>query len=67
MGGLVEESTSGTADELVGCREADGGLYGGRGAYICWHPGETTVKLDGDFTADELRAIAAYMSRPKEG
>lgn len=45
---------------LAGWREADGGLYS-EGTYICWHPGETTVKLDGDFTADELRAIAAHM------
>lgn len=61
MGGLVEESTASAADELAGCREADGGLYSDGMCYICWHLGETTVKLDGDFTADELRAIATHM------
>lgn len=46
---------------LADYREADGGLYSDGMCYICWHLGETTVKLDGDFTADELMAIAAHM------
>jgi hypothetical protein len=39
----------------------DGGLYG-MGPYLRWEPGQTSATLDGEFTADELRAIADYMA-----
>lgn len=41
--------------------KADGHLYG-LGAYLSWHSlSANRATLDGDFTADELEAIAWWM------
>ena len=45
--------------------QPDGGLYWLAG-YVSWNVGDRRVTLDGDFTPDELSAIADYMeSKPK--
>lgn len=38
----------------------DGHLYD-LGWYLCWWPDEEKACLDGEFTADELEAIANHM------
>ena len=40
--------------------QPDGGLYWLRG-YLSWNVGGRRVTIDGDFTPDELSAIADYM------
>lgn len=47
-------------DAVKECVEADGGLYS-LGWYLAWSAGETDARLDGDFTADDLRTIADHM------
>lgn len=50
-----------TAKEiLAGCIEADDTLYN-LGKYLRWEPCERAVTLDGQFTADQLEAIAWWM------
>ena len=45
--------------------QPDGGLYWLAG-YVSWNVGDRRVTIDGDFTPDELRAIADHMeSKPK--
>ena len=43
----------------------DGGLCQRDTRTIIWYPGESTVRLSGDFDAEELEAVAEYMK--KEG
>jgi hypothetical protein len=40
----------------------DGGLYN-LGWYLSWVPGSNRAALDGEFTADELEAIACWMRK----
>jgi hypothetical protein len=40
--------------------QPDGGLYWLAG-YLSWNVGDRKVTIDGDFTPDELRAIADHM------
>lgn len=40
--------------------EGDNGLYS-CGWYLAWSPHENTACLDGDFTAEDLEAIAWWM------
>lgn len=40
--------------------KADGSLYD-LGWYLSWERGDKHAVLDGDFTADELEAIAKHM------
>jgi hypothetical protein len=42
--------------------QPDGGLYWLAG-YLSWNAGDRKVTIDGDFTPDELRAIADHMDR----
>jgi len=42
----------------------DGGLFD-LGWYLGWNKGNKTACLDGDFTADELEAIAWWMKNKK--
>lgn len=44
--------------------ERDNGLFC-CGHYLAWTPGETTVRLDDDFEADELEAIVWWMRNIK--
>jgi hypothetical protein len=50
---------------LGGWIQEDGRLYS-VGAYLAWRAGDDCATLDGDFTADELEAIAWWM-RNTEG
>jgi hypothetical protein len=43
-----------------GVIQPDGGLYD-LGWYLAWTPGDKRARLDGEFTAQELRAIADHM------
>lgn len=51
--------------------QPDGGLYDtshdASHDYLKWKPGDDTATLDGDFTADELEAIADHMRRHSRG
>lgn len=38
------------------------GRFGFNDAYVWWPEGSETVRLDGDFTANQLRDIADYMA-----
>jgi hypothetical protein len=40
--------------------QPDGGLHWLAG-YVSWNVGDRRVTIDGDFTPDELRAIADHM------
>ena len=46
--------------------QPDGGLYWLRG-YLSWNVGGRRVTIDGDFTPDELRAIADHMESKLKG
>ena len=46
--------------------QPDGGLYWLAG-YVSWNVGGRRVTLDGDFTPDELRAIADHMESKLKG
>ena len=47
--------------------QPDGGLFD-LGWYLAWSPGHDTATLDGEFTADDLIAIAEHMKKiEKEG
>lgn len=50
------------ADHVGEWRNSDGGL-GSNMPYVAWAPGDKDAQLDGEFTADELRAIADFMER----
>lgn len=43
----------------------DGSFYS-LGYYGLWSPGDDTATLDGEFTADELEAVAVVMRHNKE-
>jgi hypothetical protein len=49
---------------LNGLISSDDGLYN-ISTYILWHVDSNLVCLDGDFTADELEAIAFWMRAKK--
>ena len=42
--------------------QPDGGLYWLSG-YLSWNVGDRRVTIDGDYTAEELRAIAGHMDK----
>jgi hypothetical protein len=42
--------------------QPDGGLYWLAG-YLSWNVGDRKVTIDGDYTAEELRAIADHMGK----
>jgi hypothetical protein len=42
--------------------QPDGGLHWLAG-YVSWNVGDRRVTIDGDFTPDELRAIADHVER----
>jgi hypothetical protein len=46
--------------------QPDGGLHWLAG-YVSWNVGDRRVTIDGNFTPDELRAIADYMDRAGKG
>lgn len=48
-----------TIDEI---KTPTGGLFS-LGGYVSWEPGDKTITLDGEFTADELRALAEHMDK----
>ena len=48
------------AIEALGASVVEAGLYD-LGWYLSFSNGETTAKLDGDFSAEDLEAIAVYM------
>ena len=50
----------GVEPTVLAAMAKEGGLYN-LGWYLAWTPGDKNATLDGDFTADELRSIAAYM------
>lgn len=53
--------TESRARELLsGAVDKDGGLYN-LGWYLGWTPGESDATLDGQFTADDLEAVAWWM------
>ena len=52
----LAQATEHLKDEL----QPDGGLYS-VGWYLGWPVNDSTAILDGDFTADDLEAIAVYM------
>lgn len=45
---------------LADAVQPDGGLYS-LGWYLAWTPGRESACLDGDFTANQLRAIADWI------
>ena len=45
---------------LAGVIQPNGGLYS-LGWYLHWNVGSNTATLDGEFTADDLEAIASHM------
>jgi len=45
--------------------QSDGSLYS-LGWYLCWNAGDDKAVLDGDFTADDLEAIAFWMRKYKD-
>lgn len=45
---------------LEGAISTDGGLHS-LGWYLAWNPGRENATLDGEFTADDLEAIAWWM------
>ena len=51
--------------EILNYTTPDGGLCQRDTRTIIWYPGESTVRLSGDFDAEELEAVAEYMK--KEG
>jgi hypothetical protein len=46
--------------------QPDGGLHWLAG-YVSWNVGDRRVTIDGDFTPDELRAIADHMESKLKG
>jgi hypothetical protein len=53
------------ARELLGdAIKSDNGLHS-LGWYLAWTPGDKAAVLDGQFTADELEAIAWWMRNRK--
>jgi hypothetical protein len=60
----IEATAAATRPEpqLADWIQPDGGLYDA-GTFIAWKCGDRRATLDGEFTADELAAIAAYMRR----
>lgn len=52
-------------EHLDGLIDEDGALNYLRATMriVRWKPGEATVGLEGDFTSDDLAAIAIYMDR----
>jgi hypothetical protein len=49
-------------DGLGDAVRSDGGLFACKPAWhVSWQPADDYVTLDGDFTADDLEAIAAHM------
>ena len=57
--GIMDEKTANLIllDEV---KQDDGGLYS-LGWYLNWNIGDKTARLDGPFTAKELKAIAWWM------
>lgn len=51
----------GDGDNII---KKDGGLYS-VGWYLRWDVGDDIALLDGQFTAEDLEAIAFWMRRPK--
>lgn len=49
---------------LEDCVQSDGSLNN-ISWYINWAVGDTFVTLDGDFTAEDLKAIAVHMENTK--
>lgn len=47
---------------LKDCVRHDGGLYS-PGWFLNWQVGDQKATLDGEFTVDELEAIALHMRR----
>ncbi len=47
--------------EVLGRAAREDGSLGSYGWHLSWRPGDETAELDGDFTADELEAIAKWM------
>lgn len=50
----------GNVEGRTGAIHPDGRLYN-LGAYLDWAPGYENATLDGEFTADQLEAIAWWM------
>jgi hypothetical protein len=46
--------------------QPDGGLYWLAG-YLSWNVGDRKVTIDGDYTAEELKAIADHMESKLKG
>jgi hypothetical protein len=46
--------------------QPDGGLYWLAG-YLSWNVGDRKVTIDGNYTAEELRAIADHMESKLKG
>lgn len=53
----LEQATKHLKDKID---PKDGGLYS-LGWYLSWSPTDVDACLDGQFTPDDLEAIAAYM------
>jgi hypothetical protein len=47
--------------EFIASMQQGDDLGPGAGQYVCWINGDPNATLDGDFTADELEAIAWFM------
>jgi hypothetical protein len=61
----VKDMDEHKARELLGKGiQEDGSLYN-LSKYMCWNKGEEVAVLDGEFTADELEAIAYWMRDKK--
>lgn len=58
----IETATTMLADSIQedGTLDQDPGT-GNPGPYIDWRPGNSAITLEGDFTADQLEAIAGWM------
>lgn len=52
-------------EHLAGVVETTHGLYS-PGWYLAWDVGNEKAILDGEFSADDLEAIAVYMRNVKE-
>ena len=65
MPALLRMSLNDAKDHLKDSISEDKGLYN-LGWYLGWNRGSSTAVLDGEFTPDDLLAIATYMMESED-
>lgn len=53
------------AKEILGARVQTDGSLSDMTNYVSWSPGDTSIVLDANFTAEELEAIAWWIINKK--